>query len=114
MSTAAVSVQLTDIVTCAERIRKVLDDSSLESFEADWEKQWLVQRGLEIISEASRRLAADLKARHPDIPWQKIAAIGNILRHEYQRVAAPVLWKLVRDDLGTLETACRRELLNMP
>jgi hypothetical protein len=42
LSTAAVSVQLTDIVTCAERIRKVLDDSSLESFEADWEKQWLV------------------------------------------------------------------------
>jgi uncharacterized protein with HEPN domain len=29
---------------------------------------------LEIISEASRRLPADLKARHPEIPWTDVAA----------------------------------------
>jgi len=30
-----------------------------------WGKRWLVERGVEIISEASRHLTADLKARHP-------------------------------------------------
>jgi len=39
-----------------------------------------------------------------------VAGIGNVLRHDYERIAAPVLWKLVRADLPTLEEACRSEL----
>jgi uncharacterized protein with HEPN domain len=72
--------------------------------------QWLAERGVEIISEASRHLPDDLKARNPEIPWQKVAGIGNVLRHNYESVAAPVLWKLVKADLPTLEKACRFEL----
>jgi len=98
------------MVEAIERIHKVLGDASLESFEADWERQWLVQRGVEIVSEASRHLPAELKARHPLIPWQKVAGIGNVLRHDYGNVAAAVLWKLARSDLGALELACRVEL----
>ena len=30
--------------------------------EADWQKRWLVERGLEIISEASRHLTEEVKA----------------------------------------------------
>jgi hypothetical protein len=35
------------------------------------------ERGVEIVSEASRHLPPELKARHPEIPWQKVAGIGN-------------------------------------
>ena len=52
----------------------------------------------------------DLKARHPEIPWQKVAGIGNVLRHNYEDVAAPVMWKLVQEDLPALEAVCRAEL----
>jgi uncharacterized protein with HEPN domain len=45
-----------------------------------------VVRGLEIISEASRRLPDDLKAGHPGIDWVAIAAAGNVYRHEYEGV----------------------------
>jgi uncharacterized protein with HEPN domain len=55
-----------------------------------------------------------MKARHPDIPWTKVAGIGNVLRHGYEEVAAPVLWKLVREDLPHLERACREELAAGP
>ena len=101
---------LTDIVEAIERIRAVLGDSSLDAFEADWQKQWLIERGIEIVSEASRRLTAELKARNPDIPWTKVAGIGNVLRHDYGNVAAPIIWKLVHDDLPPLERVCRHEL----
>jgi uncharacterized protein with HEPN domain len=49
-----------------------------------------------IISEASRHLTDDLKARNREIPWQKVAGIGNVLRHDYENIAAPVIWKLVQ------------------
>jgi NAD(P)-dependent dehydrogenase (short-subunit alcohol dehydrogenase family) len=40
-------------------------------------RQWLVERGVEIISEASRHLPSGSKARHPEIPWPKVAGIAN-------------------------------------
>ncbi len=83
---------------------------TLEAFEADWSKRWLMERGVEIISEASRHLTAELKARHPDIPWPKVAGIGNVLRHGYESISAPVMWALVREDLPPMERICREEL----
>jgi uncharacterized protein with HEPN domain len=83
---------------------------SLESFEADWQRQWLVERGIEIVSEASRHLTDELRARHPEIPWKKVAGIGNVLRHNYENIAAAVIWKLVQADLPELGRICRAEL----
>jgi uncharacterized protein with HEPN domain len=101
---------LTDMIEAIDRVRSLVADLPLELFEADWQKQWLVERGVEIISEASRHLSDELKARHLDIPWRKVAGIGNILRHDYGNVAAPVLWTLVRDSLPQLDQVCRGEL----
>jgi uncharacterized protein with HEPN domain len=33
-----------------------------------------------------------------------------VLRHDYESVSAPVMWKLVREDLPQLDRACRGEL----
>jgi uncharacterized protein with HEPN domain len=101
---------LADMVEAIEHIRTVTAGVTLEGFEVDWQKRWLVERGLEIVSEASRHLDDELKARHPEIPWSKVAGIGNVLRHDYERIAADLLWNLLQDDLLTLETACRNEL----
>jgi uncharacterized protein with HEPN domain len=102
--------RLTDIIEAIERVNSTLADVSLETFENDWQRQWLVERGVEIISEASRHLPDDVKSRNPEIPWQKVAGIGNVLRHNYESIAAPVLWKLVQADLPILEKVCRSEL----
>jgi len=98
------------MVEAIERIRGVLLDTPLEAFETDWQKQWLVERGVLIVSEASRHLADELKARHPKIPWTKVAGIGNVLRHSYENVAAPIMWKLVQVDLLILQEVCQAEL----
>jgi uncharacterized protein with HEPN domain len=104
------SPRLADIVEAIERIRFILNGVSLEAFEQDWEKRWLVERGIEILSEASRHLPDDLKMRRPNIPWSKVAGIGNILRHDYSHIAPDVLWKLTQDDLPILYDVCRKEL----
>jgi len=56
-----------------------------------------VTRCLEVISEASRRLSDELKARHLGIPWKQMAGAGNIYRHDYQtlpRFASGMLFSL--------------------
>jgi uncharacterized protein with HEPN domain len=102
--------RLRDIVEAIGYIRSDMENITLDSFAGDRGKRWQVERGLEIVSEASRHLPEDLKARHPEIPWRKVAGIGNVLHHEYTRVAADAIWRLVRDDLAELDQVCRAEL----
>jgi uncharacterized protein with HEPN domain len=102
--------RLTDMIEAIELVRNEMAGIALDAFESDRRKRWLVERGIEIISEASRHLPAALKARHPSIPWPKVAGIDNVLRHAYQQVAYDVLWDVVRDDLPPLENVCREEL----
>jgi uncharacterized protein with HEPN domain len=99
MAEGSAVLRLTDIIEAIERVRDVLGDMPLEDFEFDWQKQWLVERGVEIISDASRRLPDDLKARHGEIPWAKVAGIGNVLRHDYGSISAPIMWQLVKEHL---------------
>jgi uncharacterized protein with HEPN domain len=110
MAASSLAPRLTDILDAIERIRAEMAGVSIDAFEADWRKRWLVERGVEIISEASRRLTDELKLRHPEIPWAKVAGIGNVLRHEYEGISAPIMWKLVQDDLTALEKVCSEEL----
>ena len=103
-------LRLTDMIEAIERIQSVASGLGLEEFENNWEHQWLVERGVLIISEASRHLSAELKTRHPEIPWAKVAGIGSVLRHDYERIAPDVIWKLATIDLPILDAACRDEL----
>ena len=70
--------RLVDIVEAIALIRDELSGIDFAAFERDRRKRWIAERGIEIVSEASRHLPDDLKARHPDIPWRKVAGIGNI------------------------------------
>jgi uncharacterized protein with HEPN domain len=110
MPEASPVARLTDIVDAIELINGEKAGVTVQAFEPDWRKRWLVERGIEIISEASGRLPDAMKARHPGIPRRKVAGIGNIPRHEYENVAHDVLWHVVHDTLPELETACREEL----
>ena len=69
--------------------------------------------GLEIISEASRSLPDDLKSVAPDVPWPAIAAIGNILRHEYQRVEPRIVWNIAEQHLADLKSAAEQMSLSL-
>ncbi|HTB03104.1 MAG TPA: HepT-like ribonuclease domain-containing protein [Bradyrhizobium sp.] len=74
---------------------------------------YAVTRALEIISEASRRLPDDLKARHPDIPWVEMAGAGNVYRHDYEDVRQRLVWGTVHNRLPALLAAIEQELAKL-
>jgi len=83
---------------------------SLKAFLEDELRFYAVTRCLEIISEASRRLPASMKARHPSIAWRDMAASGNIYRHEYEDVAARAVWDTLTHHLPPLRAVIVAEL----
>ena len=114
MNSRSHDLRLSDIIDAIQLINAEMSGVTLQSFELDRRKRWIVERGIEIISEASRHLPDDLKARHPEIPWRQVAGIGNIIRHDYEHVAHDVLWHVVNNDLPPLEKICRDELAHGP
>jgi uncharacterized protein with HEPN domain len=79
-----------------------------DKFRVDRRARQLVERNLEILSEASRRLPDELKDHEAAIPWKAIAGIGNILRHEYHETYPTVLWDTCKKDLEPLKQAVER------
>lgn len=81
-----------------------------EAFRNDTRTVFAVIRCLEIISEASRRLPDELKARHSSIPWKDIAGAGNVYRHDYEDVAAKLVWDTVQLALPDLQAVIAEEI----
>src|ERR1700687_3388932 len=79
-----------------------------EKFRADRRTRQLVERNLEILSEARRRLPEELKLDEARIPWRAIAVIGNVLRHDYHEAYPAVLWDPCQKDLKPLKEAVLR------
>jgi uncharacterized protein with HEPN domain len=84
-----------DILETIERVQGKIAGKSFAEFEAEWDLRFAVQRAIEIISEATRRLPGDLKATRPEIEWRSIAGIGSVLRHEYHTISNKVIWDVV-------------------
>lgn len=96
---------LADILEAIEGVERATAGKSFAEFKSDWLLRHGVQRAIEIISEACRHLPDDLLDRRPEIPWRKIRATGNVLRHEYFRIADDVIWSVVTSELPALKTA---------
>lgn len=73
--------------------RSWLEGHTLETFSADQRTVYAVLRALEVISEATRAIDTEVKARYPHIPWADIAGAGNIYRHNYDDVTEARIWQ---------------------
>ena len=89
---------------------KFVEGVGYDDFRHDLMRIYATTRCLEIISEASQRLPADIKARNPRIEWAMMAGAGNVYRHDYEDVAADLLWGTIKEDLPELLTCVEAEI----
>jgi uncharacterized protein with HEPN domain len=101
---------LRDILENAKLARSFVAGLDYPGFSTDRRTVYAVTRCLEIVSEASRRLDEDIRARHPELPWRAIMGAGNIYRHDYDSVAEALLWRTVNHSLTPLISAVEAEL----
>jgi len=65
---------------------------------------------LEIIGEATKNLSRDLRSRHPDIPWRRIAGLRDIPIHDYMGLRLAAVWEVTQADLPVLKEQIRNIL----
>lgn len=110
MPSEAVFAALRDIAYHIDLAAYFAKGFEFEAFCDDLKTVYAVTRCLEIISEASRRLPATMKARHTAIAWKEMAAAGNVYRHKYEDVAASYVWITLNNHLPPLRVVIQREL----
>jgi len=60
-------------------------------------------RRLEVIGEAAKRISADLRAKHLEIPWRAITGMRDKLIHDYLDVDLDEVWKTATEDVPALQ-----------
>ena len=94
--------RLAHILTAIDDIRALLAGRSRVDFKNDKMLRMAVERLFEVISEASRFIPPDLKAQENQIAWDRMADLGNWLRHAYHRIDSDILWNITEKDLEPL------------
>ena len=74
-----------------------------EQFLQNKDKMAAAERYILIVGEASHMISADFKASHPEIPWQDMRDMRNIIAHEYMNVDYNEVWNAVTRDFDELK-----------
>jgi uncharacterized protein with HEPN domain len=93
---------LWDMVDAARGVTALVAGVSLADYAGNRGLQWAVERGIEIIGEAARRVSPAFRERHPGVPWSAVIATRHILAHEYDDVQHDKVWRIATRHIPAL------------
>lgn len=85
---------LLDMLTHAQGVVRSVEGRTFLEYVEDEDLRMAVERRVEIIGEAARRISSVFREAHPEIPWRKIISQRNILAHEYGEIEDEILWRV--------------------
>ncbi len=94
---------LAHMLECIQRIEEYVA-TGYADFAANTMAQDAVLRNLEVMGEATKQLSLDLRERHPDIPWRRIAGLRDVLIHDYMGVDLDEVWNVVEQHIPQLRS----------
>ena len=101
---------LWDIIQAGEEIAQFISGKRPSDFESDRMLRLAVERDLEIIGEAARRLSPTFREAHPDVPWSSVISLRNVLAHDYGEVKLERIWIIVKERVPELIAELKSEL----
>ena len=104
MSRRPVDLLIEDVWEAMEKIERYVSGLDHDAFVKDEKTVDSVVRNLEIIGEATNRLPADFKAKHPQIEWHKIVGLRHRIVHDYFGIDLEIIWEITQKDLPELKS----------
>jgi uncharacterized protein with HEPN domain len=68
---------------------------------------------LAVVCEAATRLPAEIQALAPDVEWQKVKGMRNIIVHDYWQIDMVIAAETIANDLESLKAAIRRLIVRV-
>lgn len=98
-----IKLYLQDIWESILAIEEYTQNLTEAEFYSQRQVQDAVVRRLEVIGEAVKNLEEGFRNTYPQLPWQKIAGMRNIIAHEYFGIKLERVWDVAKKDLPYLK-----------
>ena len=72
-----------------------------------------VERCLQRITEAARKLDSQYDAQYPELALHNLRQFGSVLRHDYDVIAAGSLWTFIQETLPDLLRMAENEIARL-
>jgi len=93
---------LWDMVNAICRVQNFTANMTKDDYLDSALVQSAVERQLEILGEAARRLSDEFQQAHPEIDWRRIIGLRNILIHRYDEIRQRTIWQTLISELEPL------------
>ena len=99
---------LWDMLEAARAVVDFTESLTLEEFLAASRDRQItrlaVERELEVLGEAARRVSTRFRDEHAEIPWKETVGLRNVISHEYDKVNYTEIYRIVRKRVPELIT----------
>lgn len=83
---------LWDMLQAARQVEAFTAGVTLAEYSRNELLQAGVERKLEVIGEAARKVSEDFRIAHPAIPWRGIISQRHFIAHDYGEIRHEKLW----------------------
>ena len=104
------NVYLEDILNSTKKIFEYTQGMDFHSFLKNNLVSDAVIRNLLVIGEAAKHIPAEIRKKHPEIEWKKMAGLRDTLVHGYAGISLTIVWDVVENKLPELEKAIKQIL----
>lgn len=98
-----VSLYIRDILQNMSDAEEFIRGLSYERFATDKKTFNAVARAIEVIGEATKHVPADLRNKHPAVPWKEMAGMRDKVIHFYFGVDQEAIWLVVQERIPALK-----------
>jgi uncharacterized protein with HEPN domain len=99
-----------DMLDAALAVEGFVGGKTYEEYLSNRMMRGAVERYIEIIGEAARRISEATRQTYPEIPWRALVGQRNVLAHEYDEVVNEAMWVVATRRVPELIAALRKVL----
>lgn len=89
-------VHLADMLRFAKEVRAFTADRTFQQYQDDIFFRRAVERSVQLIGEAAKRVSRQFEDDHPEIPWNRIIVQRHRIVHEYDRIDDGIIWSVAQ------------------
>ena len=109
-SEARDAAYLWDMRQYARESHKIVRRVAFERLEKDSMRRLALERTLELVGEAAKRVSPALQKEHPEIDWRGLIGQRNVIAHDYGEIDHRRLYAAARLKIPALIAALERIL----
>jgi uncharacterized protein with HEPN domain len=96
------SASLLDIVRAGQLVLQFAQGVDREQLASDILRQSAILYQISIMGEATKRLSREFREQHPEVPWDDVAGMRDIIAHQYDRVDLDIVWQVIQRNIPEL------------